>query len=174
MTMAEEVLVLVDHSGGDVRKVTAEMLTAARRLGEPSAVWIGPGASEGQTRLAEFGAARVYVADGPDYGDYVLAPKAELLASLVADKSPAAVLVAGTAEGTEIAGRLAVKTSSGVLTDAIDVDAAGGAALVTQANFGGAIRVHARVRTGTPIIAVRPNSVSAEPAPVRLRLSRFR
>jgi electron transfer flavoprotein alpha subunit len=159
-----EVLVLVDHSGGEVKKVTVELLTAARRLGEPAAVWAGPGAEQGRERLAEFGAATVYVADSADFDEFVVAPKAELLAQLVADKSPAAVLVAGTAEGKEVAGRLAVKTGSGVLTDAIDVTAADGGPATEHANFGGAVTVHAKVRKGTPIIAVRPNSVAAEPA----------
>src|SRR5215468_1331077 len=43
-----EVLVLAEHSGGEVKKVTCELLTAARRLGSPSAVWTGPGAGAGQ------------------------------------------------------------------------------------------------------------------------------
>jgi electron transfer flavoprotein alpha subunit len=160
-----EVLVLVDHSGGEVKKVTIELLTAARRLGEPSAVWAGPGAQDRRARLAEFGAARVYVADGPEYDDYLVAPKAELLGSLVAARSPAAVLVAGTAEGKEVAGRLAVKTGSGVLTDVVDIVAGDdGRPVAEQPNFGGAITVHSRVRKGTPIIAVRPNSVVAEPS----------
>jgi electron transfer flavoprotein alpha subunit len=159
-----EVLVLVDHSGGEVKKVTVELLTVARRLGEPAAVWAGPGATQGIQRLAEFGAATVYVDDSADFDDYVVAPKAELLAQLVAEKSPAAVLVAGTAEGKEVAGRLAVKTGSGVLTDAIDVTAADGVPVAEHANFGGAVTVHAKVSKGTPIIAVRPNSVAAEPA----------
>jgi electron transfer flavoprotein alpha subunit len=159
-----EVLVLVDHSGGEVKKVTTELLTAARRLGEPAAVWTGPGAEDGQARLAEFGATRVYVADSADFDDYVVAPKAELLARLVAEKSPAAVLVAGTAEGKEVAGRLAVKTNSGVLTDVIDITAGDDGPVTEHANFGGAVTVHAKVRKGTPIIAVRSNSVAAEPA----------
>ncbi len=36
-----EVLVLVDHVDGNVRKTTFELLTIARRLGEPAAVFIG-------------------------------------------------------------------------------------------------------------------------------------
>ena len=68
----------------------------------------------------------------------MVAPAAELLASLVAEKSPAAVLVAGTTEGKEIAGRLAVKTGSGVLTDAVNVTAGDdGAPVAEQPNFGG-------------------------------------
>jgi electron transfer flavoprotein alpha subunit len=95
-----------------------------------------------------------------------VAPAAELLAQLVAEKSPVAVLVAGTTEGKEIAGRLAVKTNSGVLTDAVNVTAGeDGAPVAEQPNFGGAITVHSKVTKGTPVIAVRPNAVSAEPSP---------
>src|SRR5579863_3251110 len=162
-----EVLVLAEHTAdGEVKKVTLELLTAARRLGEPSVVWTGPGADAAQPRLAEYGAAKVYVADSPDFAGYVVAPAAELLASLVASASPAAVLIAGTTAGKEIAGRLAVKTGSGVLTDAVDVTAgADGAPLAEQPNFGGAVTVHSTVKKGTPIIAVRPNAISAEPSP---------
>jgi electron transfer flavoprotein alpha subunit len=161
-----EVLVLAEHTAdGEVKKVTVELLTAARRLGSPSVVWTGPGADAAMDRLAEFGAEKVYVADSSDLTDYVVAPAAELLAQLVAAKAPAAVLVAGTTEGKEIAGRLAVKTNSGVLTDAVNITAGDdGAPLAEQPNFGGAITVTSRVPKGTPVIAVRPNAVSAEPS----------
>ena len=160
-----EVLVLVEQAGGEVKKVTLELLTAAARLGEPAVVWTGPDADKAQQRLAEYGAARVYVADGAEFGDYVVAPKAELLARLVADKAPSAVLTASTAEGKEIAARLAVKTDSGVLTDAVDVTAGeDGTPVAEHANFGGAMTVHAKVSKGTPILAVRPNAIAAVPA----------
>jgi electron transfer flavoprotein alpha subunit len=162
-----EVLVLAEHTAsGEVKKVTVELLTAARRLGTPAVVWTGPGAAAGQARLGEFGAEKVYVADSAEFDGYPVAPAAELLASLVASTSPAAVLIAGTTEGKEIAGRLAVKTGSGVLTDAVNVTAgSGGAPVAEQPNFGGAITVHSAVTKGTPIIAVRPNAISPEPAP---------
>ena len=156
-----EILVLAEHDGGTVKKVTTELLTLARAHGEPSVVWTGDGAEAGQARLAEFGAAKVYVADSPDYADYVVAPKAELLARLVAAKAPAAVLVAATSEGREVAGRLAVKTSSGVLTDVTGI---AGGLVGEQSIFGGAITVQSRVRAGTPIFAVRPNAITPEAA----------
>ena len=119
-----EVLVLAEHSAdGEVKKVTLELLTAAKRLGTPAVVWTGPGAQAAAGRLGEYGAEKIYAADSADFGSYVVAPAAELLAQLVAAVSPAAVLVAGTTEGKEIAGRLAVKTNSGVLTDAVNVTA---------------------------------------------------
>ena len=162
-----EILVLAEHSGESVKKVTTELLTLARRFGEPSVVWAGPGAEAGRERLAEFGAETVYVAPGAELEDYVVAPKAELLASLVAEKAPAAVLVASTAEGREIGARLAVKTGSGLITDAVDL---GEGLIAEQSIFGGAIIVQSKVRTGTPIVAVRPNAVAPEPAPGAARL----
>jgi electron transfer flavoprotein alpha subunit len=160
-----EVLVLAEHDGETVKKVTGELLTLARQFGEPAVVWIGSGADGGRERLAEFGAVRVYVADGADVEDYVVAPVAEVLAGLVAQKSPAAVLLAATGEGKEVAGRLAVKTGSGVITDAVGLTPGDGGLVADQSIFGGAINVQSTVRTGTPIVAVRPNSVAAEPAP---------
>src|ERR1022692_114802 len=114
-----EILVLADHSGETVKKVTLELLTLARRFGEPAVVWTGPGAPEAQARLAEFGAAKIYVAAGAEFEDYVVAPTAELLAELAQQKAPAAVLLPGTAEGREVGARLAVKTGWGLLTDVI-------------------------------------------------------
>ncbi|WP_433497738.1 electron transfer flavoprotein subunit alpha/FixB family protein [Sphaerimonospora sp. CA-214678] len=153
-----EVLVLVEHVDGDVKKVTLELLTLARSLGAPAAVWAGPGYSEtAKDRLAEYGAEKVYVADAEEITDYVVAPKAELLAKLVADTAPAGVLVAATAEGKEIAGRLAVKTDSGVITDAVGL---GEGFVADQSIFGGGVNVRSRVARGTPIVAVRPNSAA--------------
>jgi electron transfer flavoprotein alpha subunit len=157
-----EILVLAEHDGETVKKVTCELLTLARRFGEPSVVWAGPGADGGRERLAEFGAAKVYVAGGDELDEYVVAPKAELLAGLVADRSPLAVLVASTAEGREVAARVAVKTGSGLITDAVDL---GEDLVAEQSIFGGAIVVQSKVRAGTPIVAVRPNAVAPEPAP---------
>jgi electron transfer flavoprotein alpha subunit len=157
-----EVLVLAEHDGGEVKKVTVELVTLARRFGEPAVVWIGAGADEGRARLAEFGAVRVYVAADAALDDFVIAPVASLLAQLVAEKSPALVLIAGTAAGKEVAGRLAVKTDSGLLTDAVDLVPDEGGPVAEQSAFGGATVVHSRVRRGTPIVAVRPNAITPQ------------
>jgi electron transfer flavoprotein alpha subunit len=159
-----EILVLAEHDGESVKKVTLELLTLARRFGEPAAVWLGGGAEAGRERLAEFGAAKVYVADGDGVTDYAVAPAAEVLASLAAQASPALVLLAATGEGKEIAGRLAVKTGSGILTDVVDLTPGEDGPVAEQSIFGGAIVVKSRVRTGIPIVAVRPNAVTPEPS----------
>ena len=158
-----EILVLVDHADGAVKKVTLELLTKARELGTPAAVFVGGSYDTAKEKLAEFGAVKVYVAADPELDSYVVAPKAELLAKLVAEVKPAAVLVAATAEGKEVAGRLAIKTGSGILTDAVDLKLDGDTILAEQSIFGGSSVVHSSVTTGTPIIAVRPNATPPVP-----------
>jgi electron transfer flavoprotein alpha subunit len=111
--------------------------------------------------LGEYGADKVYVADSADLDDYLVAPKAEVLARVVADSQAGAVLIPSSAEGKEIAGRLAIKTGSGVITDAVGVAAD---LTATQSVFGGSTVVKSKVSTGTPIITVRPNSVAPEAA----------
>ncbi|NNM46231.1 electron transfer flavoprotein subunit alpha/FixB family protein [Knoellia koreensis] len=160
-----EVLVLVDHANGTVRKTTAELLTIARRLGEPSAVFVGDGFDAAKETLAKFGAEKVYRVESADVTDYLVAPQAEVLAQLVADKSPAAVLIPSNSAGKEIAARLAVKTDSGLITDAVDVQAGeGGGVSTTQSVFAGSYTVKASVTKGTPIVTVKPNSAAPEEA----------
>ncbi|HEX3824029.1 MAG TPA: electron transfer flavoprotein subunit alpha/FixB family protein [Mycobacteriales bacterium] len=159
-----EVLVLVEHVDGTPKKVTLELLTLARSLGEPSAVFIGTGYDNAKAALAEHGAQKVYIAADAELDSYVVAPKAEVLAQLVEASSPAAVLIASSPEGKEIAARLAVKVDSGLITDAVGV---GDGFVADQSIFGGAYTVKSSVTRGTPVITVRPNSTPPEPSPAQ-------
>jgi len=159
-----EVLVLVDHVDGAVKKPTYELLTIARRLGEPSAVYIGPAgkAAEATEAVKKFGAEKVYVVDDAEIKGYLVAPKAEALQQIAASASPAAILISSSAEGKEIAGRLAIKLESGLITDAVDVQAG---PVTTQSVFAGNFTVAAKVTKGTPIITVKPNAAAPEETP---------
>ena len=161
-----EVLVLVERSNGTVRKASLELLTVARRLGEPAALVCGPSDDAVIKILGEHGATKVYVADDPDLENFLVAPKAEALVGVVRRTGPAAVLVTAGREGTEVAARAAVRLDSGIVTNAVDVVQGEGGPLVTQSVFSGTWTTQSQVVRGTPIITVRPNAVSPEVAPV--------
>jgi electron transfer flavoprotein alpha subunit len=156
-----EVLVLVEHVDGTPKKVTLELLTLARSLGEPSAVFIGEGYDSAKAALAEYGAQKVYIAGDAELDAYSVAPKAEVLAQIVGASSPAAVLIPSSPEGKEVAGRLAVKLDSGLITDAVGIS---DGFVADQSIFGGGYTVKSSVTKGTPVITVRPNSTPPEPA----------
>lgn len=157
-----DVVVVAEVIDGEVAKPTLELLTIARRIGSPVAVVFGDGAAVASI-LGEYGTETVLSVVDPAIEEYLVAPKAEALAQLVAEGRPAAVLITSTAEGKEIAGRLAVKLGSGLITDAVDVAADGS---TTQSVFAGNWTVGASVTQGVPVITVKPNAVAAEPAPV--------
>ena len=157
-----QVVVLVDHSGGEVKKVTFELLTLARSLGEPVAVAVGSGADQVADAVAEYGATTVYVAADADLDAVVTTPSVAALAQVVAQTSPVAVLVPSTADGKEVAARLAVRLGCGIITDAVGL----GSDLVAQQSvFGGSTLVSSRVSHGVPVVTVRPNATAPEAAP---------
>ena len=166
-----DVLVLVDHVDGVVAKPTLELLTLATRIGSPVAVVVGGGAELAAGKLGEYGATAILSADGEALTSSVVAPVVSLLESLVASRTPAAVLIASTTEGKEIAGRLAVRLDAGVLTDAVDVSLDGDTVVVEQSVFGGSTVVHAKATRGVPIVTVRPNSVTPVAAPATAQVS---
>ncbi len=159
-----EVLVLVEHSDGEVKKVTNELLTAAAKLGEPAAVVVGaPGtAAKIKDGLAQYGAAQVYVAESDDAGTYLTAPSVGALATLVGSASPAAVLIAASQDGKEIAGKLAVRTGSGLLSDIVGLTEDGTA---SHSIFGGSHLAESKAGTPTAVITVRAGSIDAVETP---------
>jgi electron transfer flavoprotein alpha subunit len=158
-----EVLVLVEHAEGAPKKVTSELITAARVLGDPVAVVVGkPGTAEPLIEgLKAAGAAKIYVAESDAAESYLITPSVDVLASLAESASPAAVLLAANADGKEIAGRLAARIGSGLLVDVVDVQADNKA---VWSIFGGAFTVEGQANGDTPVITVRPGAIDAEPS----------
>ena len=158
-----DVIVLAEHFDSEVKKVTLELVTAARSLGTPVVLWLGAGCTDSVVEtLGSFGASQVLVADSDAVRNHPVAPGAEIVADLIGSMSPAAVLVASSADGKEIAARAAIKSRSGIITDAVEIAADG---TVTQSVFGGSTIVHSKVTHGTPIITVRPNAIPANQEP---------
>ena len=155
------VLILADFSSDKATKTTAELATAGARIGSVTAVVLagsGKGAALAAT-VNQGPIANVLVIESDDFASHGIAASADALASLVKEKSPAAVLIASHAFGKEVAARVAVLTESGIITDAVDVAAD---CTATQLVFGGSTTVHSKVSHGFAIITVRPNSVEAD------------
>ena len=158
-----EVLVLVEHADGALKKVTSELITAARVLGEPAAVVVGkPGTADPLVDgLKAAGAAKIYVAESDTAENYLITPAVDVLAALAESASPAAVLAASSADGKEITGRLAARIGSGLLVDVVGIESGPKA---IHSIFGGAFTVEAQANGDTPVISVRAGAIDAEPA----------
>ena len=149
------VLFLVDHSGGKVTKAAAELATFAKGIGESIAVVFASNPAEIASQLNNISVDKVITVTG-DWDKYGPAAIADGLAQIIAAKKPNALLITSSAAGKEIAARVAVKTNSGIITDAVGVDKD---LITTQSVFGGSTTVHSAVTTGTPVITLRANSI---------------
>ena len=157
-----EVLIVAEHADSHVSKPALELLTLARRIGDPVAVVFGETDDTVAKALGEYGATRVLLVTDPVIDEYLVAPKAEALAQIAENLQPAAILITSTPEGKEIAGRVAIKLQSGLITDASDIRSDG---TTTQSVFAGNWTVTASVTHSAPIVTVKPNAVAPEAAP---------
>jgi len=159
--MMTNILILADHEAGKVAKTAAELATFAKRGGSPLAVLLAPAGQADAlgSQLANTEIEKVIAVESDDFARHGIAAMVDALAQIIESQKPSAVLIASSARGKEIAGRLAVRINSGVITDAIDLAADLGA---TQSIFGGSFTVSSRVKTGIPVITLRPSAI--EPA----------
>jgi electron transfer flavoprotein alpha subunit len=155
------VLILADFSGDKASKTTAELATAGARIGEVTAIVLAaPGAGAALAATVNQGPiTKVLVVESSDFASHGVAASADAVAQLVKSQSPKALLIASHAFGKEVAARVAVATDSGIITDAVDVDAS---VVATQLVFGGSTTVRSSVNSGVPVITIRPNSISAD------------
>ena len=149
------VIFLVDHSGGKIAKASSELATFAKNMGESIAVVFAANPGEIVAQLSNLPVDKVITASG-DWDKFGVAAIADGLAQIIADKKPNAFLITSSANGKEIAARVAVKTNSGIITDAVGVDKD---LITTQSVFGGSTTVHSAVTSGVPIITLRANSI---------------
>ena len=155
--------ILADFYAEVSTKTTAELATAAARIGDVTAIVLAPvGKGAAMAATVNVGPiTNVIVVESSDFATHGVPAMADAVAQLTTMHSPTAVLIASHAMGKEIAGRLAVATNSGIITDAVDVAADRSC---TQLVFGGSTTVHSVVNTPTAVITVRPNSVEANTA----------
>ncbi|HYH27486.1 MAG TPA: electron transfer flavoprotein subunit alpha/FixB family protein [Actinomycetota bacterium] len=165
-----EIWTILDHEKGDLKKVSGQMLTAARKLGgelgaDPAAVFLGTGYDTAKERLGKLGAGKVYVGESDDLEGFLVQPAVDTLAALVEKHQPAAILFPSVPSGKDLAAGLAAKLGAGVLADVVDIEADGDRLVCTMAVFGGAVNTKCRVKGSPQLVCVKPNAFVAEEAP---------
>ena len=164
-----QILVLIDHNDDGPRKVSLQMLTAARRLAAETgdtvaAAWLGDDADDAEEALGAHGAEVLYWWDSEDADGYVTLPKVEALQTIIAEHDVSALLFASSNHTKDVAARLAIRLDGGVITDATDLVVEDGRIVATKEVFGGATITKSRVAEGKfPLFGVSPNAFPVEP-----------
>ncbi|MEJ4112226.1 electron transfer flavoprotein subunit alpha/FixB family protein [Corynebacterium kroppenstedtii] len=156
-----DVLVLVEHADGALSNNTKELITAGRVFGTVGAVVVGAeGTSEAlKDDLAAAGAETIYAAENDYAAHYLVTPAVDALSALAAGFN-VPVIIASSATGKEIAGRVGARVASGILGDVTQINADRTAA---SSIFGGDYTVELSVGGASPIYLLRPGSVEPDP-----------
>jgi electron transfer flavoprotein alpha subunit len=145
--------IIVEQRDGNVRKVTFEMLSEAKKYGEEvSAVVFGKNVEGLAPEFAKYGADKVYVVEGDLFAEYNTGAYVAQLAAMIAEYQPNAVLFAHTFNGLDFASRLAQKLEAGLATDAIAAEITAGKGVFTRAIYAGKALAKVEVTT-SPILA---------------------
>ncbi|MFK0001402.1 electron transfer flavoprotein subunit alpha/FixB family protein [Paenarthrobacter sp. NPDC090522] len=156
-------LVFIDNPGAALKKSSLELLTLARKLGETAVAINGDVADDVAGALGAYGVTTIFLPSSDDLGEYLAGPKAAYLAAAVGASGATAVLLENSPEAKEIAGRLGIKLSAGVITDVVDVEADGTA---HKSVLAGSYTTTAKATTPVSVYSVKANTVEPEPAAV--------
>lgn len=173
------VWVVAELAPGGLRRVTLELLgkgqeLAAQLQGELAAVLIGaPGVEQHAPVLTAYGAEKVYLAAHQNLARYTTESYATVLARAIQSHQPAVVLMGSTANGRDLAPRVAARLELGLTGDCIDLDINERQQLVQfKPAFGNQIISAILSRTSPAMATLRPGMLqAAEPEngrPVKL------
>ena len=160
--MAQGVLAITEQRDGELRKVSLEAVSEGRRIADGlgsdlTAVVLGSGIEGLAEELKKYGPDKICVADDAALADYTTDAYANILSGLIQSADPAVVILGASAQGKDLAGRLAAKLDAGVAMDCTAIKLDNGSLTYTRPMFGGKIVADVEIDGELQIVAIRPN-----------------
>ncbi len=160
--MAQGVFAITEQRDGELRKVSFEVVSEGRRVAdglgaELTAVVLGSGIDGLAEELKKYGPDKILVADDAGLADYTTDAYSNVLADLIQAADPAVIIAGASAQGKDLAGRLAAKLDAGVAMDCVKVQLDNGNLTCTRPMFGGKINADVEIEGDRQIVAIRPN-----------------
>ncbi|HLU25645.1 MAG TPA: electron transfer flavoprotein subunit alpha/FixB family protein [Longimicrobiales bacterium] len=161
--MGANVLALVEFRDGAVRRVSYEVLSAARTVadavgGQVHALAIGPAGIEAAApELGRYGADRVRVVANDAFGKYTPEGFTDVVAEVLRGGGYYAAFFGATAMGKDLAPRVAARVDLPLAGDATELDVQGGELYVTRPVYAGKALVRVTLKGEPRLVSLRPN-----------------
>ncbi|MEH7442400.1 electron transfer flavoprotein subunit alpha/FixB family protein [Heyndrickxia sp. MSNUG] len=161
--MARKVLVLGEARDGSLRNVSFEAIAAAKTVaegGEVVGVLIGDSVSSLGKDLYQYGADRVVAVEDAKLAQYTPDGFSQALMAVIEQENPEGLIFGHTSLGKDLAPKIASKLNSGLISDAIGVEEAGGNLVFTRPIYSGKAFEKKIVTDGLIFATIRPNNVA--------------
>lgn len=169
--MSSDIMVYVEHDNGQPKRTALELATRAAELagnsgGTAIAVALGPGAAGSVERLGRYGIDQLLVSEDPVFEEFLVDPHVDLLARAVQESEPNIVLFPDSADGRDIAARLAARVGAGLVSGVVDLVAHDDHIDAHESIFGGNFVTTVEVQNASlGIFLVRPNAFTPTESP---------
>ncbi len=163
--MAQGVFAIAEQRDGELRKVSFETVSEGRRVAdglgaELTAVVLGSGIDGLAEELKKYGPDKILIGDDPALADYTTDAYTNVLVEFIQSSDPAVVITGASAQGKDLAGRLAARLDAGVAMDCVEIKLDNGNLTYTRPMFGGKIVASVEIEGSPQIVAIRPNVMS--------------
>lgn len=161
--MARKVLVLGEVRDGSLRNVSFEAIAAAKVIadgGEVVGIIAGESISALSKELIHYGADRVVAVENEKLKQYTPDGYSQAIMAVIKDENPAGIVFGHTAMGKDLAPKIAAKIDSGLISDAIDVENAGGNIIFTRPIYSGKAFEKKIMTEGIVFATIRPNNIA--------------
>ncbi|QQZ10663.1 electron transfer flavoprotein subunit alpha/FixB family protein [Heyndrickxia vini] len=162
--MARKVLVLGEVRDGSLRNVSFEAIAAGKTVaegGEVVAVLLGDNVNALGQELIQYGADRVVVVEDEKLGQYSSDGFSQAFMAVVDSENPEGIVFGHTALGKDLSPKIASKLETGLISDATDVEVAGGNLVFTRPIYSGKAFEKKIVTDGVIFATVRPNNIAS-------------
>jgi len=161
--MARKVLVLGEVRDGSLRNVSFEAIAAGKTVaegGEVVGVLIGEEVAGLANELIHYGADRVVVVEDEKLKQYSSDGFSQAFMAVVSNENPEGIVFGHTALGKDLSPKIASKLNTGLISDATNVEVAGGNLVFTRPIYSGKAFEKKIVTDGIIFATVRPNNIS--------------
>ncbi len=160
--MAQGVFAITEQRDAELRKVSFEAVSEGRRLADGlgtdlTAVILGSGVEGFADQLKKYGPDKILVADDPALAEYTTDAYTNVLTELIHASDPAVIIMGASAQGKDLAGRLAARLDAGVAMDCVGIKIDNGNLTYTRPMFGGKILADVEIEGNPQMVAIRPN-----------------
>lgn len=160
--MARKVVVLGEVRDGSLRNVSFEAIAAAKTVaegGEVVGVLVGQSVSSLGQELIHYGADRVISVEDEKLAQYTPDGYSQALMAVIGQESPEGIIFGHTALGKDLSPKLAGKLKTGLVSDATDLELAGGNLVFTRPIYSGKAFEKKIVTDGVIFATIRPNNI---------------
>jgi electron transfer flavoprotein alpha subunit len=162
-----KILVYAEHREGQLRKITFENISLAKKLGQSFVtVLVGGNVESMADELGKYGAENVIIYKNTGLEQYSPDGYAKILAEAVTKQNADVLLMGATSTGKDLAPRVSAILNAAMGTDCTDVQVEGDDIILKRPMYAGKVKATIRLTSKIKVVTVRPNVYRAKEAPV--------